>query len=95
MIFAIKIFISFVLWCAWAFFCVLTGALLGGGPNADVVAVRHNMILMSFIPLVIFILYKLIRVYGFHSGQLLSTENIILFIIPAILCSIFVYTSSF
>ena len=89
----LKLFLSFIFWCGWAFFCILTAALLGGSPNADQAQARSISIIMSLLPLILYIIYKVVRVYFMHNDTLYREEELFLIVIPGILSAMFVYVS--
>lgn len=89
----LKLFLAFIFWCGWTFFCILTAALLGGGPNADQANVRVMSVVMSLIPLILYVIYKIVRVYFLHNDALYQEEELFLIVVPGILSAMYVYSA--
>lgn len=89
----IKILGAGVFWICYSFFVIVSAALMSGSPSANLDNVMKVATTLTFLPVLIFYIYRAIRVYFLHSGVFFRVEDIYFVIIPAVLAALFVYNS--
>lgn len=83
----------FVFWFGFGFILLVSAALMGGAPDSDSAKVLKYTVLMAFLPLVLFYIYRAVKVYFFQGDTFFMTSDLLWYVVPTFLVAVFVYSS--
>lgn len=89
----LKIFASLVFWFVYYFIMVLIAAMAGGSPNSDADKALKISIMLSFVPLGVFYVYRLFKTYAMSNGPVFNLSDIYWVILPSVAVAVLVYLS--
>lgn len=83
----------FIFWVSFGFILLVSAALMSGAPGSDTTKVLKYTVLMAFLPLVLFYIYRAVKLYFFQGDALFMTSDLLWYVVPTFLVAIFVYLS--